>query len=78
MNFVKLFLAALAGFLLGAAIFHAPVVRAQGETQGHVYQVSGTPTTMGSLPVGRGTPISLSCVAGTGYNGVTCFVLTAQ
>jgi hypothetical protein len=43
MNLLKMFLAGLLGFFLGATIFRVPTVKAQAGSGGTVYEVSGTP-----------------------------------
>jgi hypothetical protein len=76
MNILKVFLAGVLGFVLGAAMFRVPTVRAQARSGAMVYEVPGTPSTMGSAVTG--TPVALSCVVQPGEDNATCYVLTAR
>lgn len=66
MNFVKIFLAALAGFALGAVLFHTPRVKASGIV--HLRQLGV------STPVTDDQIIGFSCVNDSGKGGPECFL----
>jgi len=78
MNILKVLLAGVLGFVLGAAMFRVPTVRAQARSGGMVYEVPGTPSPVGSAVISPGTPVALSCVVQPGEDNATCYVLTAR
>jgi hypothetical protein len=70
MKSLRVALAAVLGFALGATLFHTPTVRAQGgariqSVQPGLVQPRGL----------SGTPIAISCLP-EGQQGTVCYVLT--
>jgi len=69
MKSLRLVLVAVFGFALGAALFHAPTVKAQGRVRVEIYHEG-----IMAPPI-SGTPVGISCLE-KGQQGTVCYILT--